>query len=98
MVQPSKYEILDFEWDEHNLSEIYDHRVEYFEAEECFFNHHQVFRNKRKPGRGYETFKLEGITDRGRKLLLIFYLKDKTSAKRSGRSYGLIRVITSWEI
>lgn len=91
MVQPSKFKVIDFEWDEYNLRELFDHAVLPDEAESCFFNDHHVYRNKKKLGRSYETFKLEGRTDNGRKLLVIFFVKEKTSGT------ALIRIITSWE-
>lgn len=51
MVQPSKFKWLEFEWDEHNLSELDGHGLRFWEAEECFYRPHRVFRNKRKMGR-----------------------------------------------
>lgn len=97
MVQPSKFKWLDFEWDENNLSELAGHSIEFWEAEECFYNSHRVYRNKRKPGRDYDTFKLEGKTDSGRSLLLIFFVKEKTSVRAQFGSTALVRVITGWD-
>ena len=91
MVQPSKFKIIEFEWDEHNLNEVFQHSVLPDEAEACFFNTHRPYRNKKKLGRTYETFKLEGRTDAGRKLLVIFFVKEKAHGT------ALIRVITAWE-
>lgn len=98
MVQPAKFRSIDFEWDEHNLDEIAAHQVGFEEAEQCFFNRHQVYRNKKKPGRSYETFKLVGRTDAGRSLLVIFFVKEKTPVRSLGGPRALIRVITAWEI
>ncbi len=98
MVHPSKYNEIEFEWDHGNIMEIGKHHVFTYEAEECFFNRHQVFRNKSKPGRDYETYKLIGISDGGKKLLLIFYLKEKVKDNESGKTTALIRVITGWRI
>ncbi len=97
MVQPSKYKWLEFDWDEHNLDELTNHGVEYWEAEECFYNPHRVFRNKHRAGRNYETFKLEGTTNSGRSLLLIFFMKNKTRARSKWGTVALIRVITGWD-
>lgn len=98
MVQPAKFRSIEFEWDEYNLDEIARHHVGYEEAEECFFNRHQVFRNKKKAGRRYDTFKLSGRTDAGRSLLLIFFVKEKTTVRSPGGPCALIRVITAWEV
>ena|SRR5579883_1577940 len=98
MVQPSKFKHLEFEWNENNLEELAGHAVAFWEAEECFYNPHRTYRNKRKAGRTYETFKLEGVTDAGRSLLLIFFVKEKTTVRSSGGSTALIRVITGWDI
>lgn len=97
MVQPAKFKWLEFEWDEHNLEELAAHGVQFWEAQECFYRAHRVFRNKRKPGRSYETFKLIGRSDAGRPLLLIFFAKGKNSVGVRGETTALIRVITGWE-
>ena len=97
MVQPSKFKWLDFDWDEHNLGELAAHGIEFWEAEECFYNPHRVFRNKRKPRRNYETFKLEGVTDAGWSLLLIFFIREKTIVREKFGATALIRVITGWD-
>jgi uncharacterized DUF497 family protein len=98
MVQPSKFKRLEFEWDEHNMGELARHDVVYTEAEQCFYNEHRVFRNKKKFGRNYDTFKLEGMTDAGKALLLIFFVKEKTRVRSSFGATALIRVITGWGI
>jgi uncharacterized DUF497 family protein len=97
VVQPSKFKLLEFEWDEHNLIELERHGVEVWEAEDCFYNPHRSFRNKKKSSRAYETYKLEGTADSGRPLLLIFYVKEKTSKRSKFGATALIRVITGWE-
>ena len=97
MVQPSKFKWLEFEWDEHNLEELAAHRLQFWEAEECFYNAHRVFKNKRKAKRSYETFKLLGKSEGGRPILLIFYVKGKRSIGIKGATTALIRVITGWE-
>jgi len=47
-VDLSKFEAIEFEWDERNLTEIDGHDISDWECEECFFNAHEVYRNKRK--------------------------------------------------
>jgi uncharacterized DUF497 family protein len=97
MVQPSKFKWLEFEWDEYNLEELAAHHLQLWEAEECFYNQHQVFRNKRRTGRKYETFKLIGRSNAGRSILLIFFVKSKRSIGLQVETTALIRVITGWE-
>ena len=63
MVQISKFRWIEFEWDEHNLDELQGHSITPNEAEECFYNEHEVFRNKKKPERRYPTYKLIGKTN-----------------------------------
>ena len=98
MVQPSRFKHLEFEWDEYNLDELAGHSVGYLEVEECFYNRHSVFRNKTKPRRNYETFKLEGQTDAGRRLLVIFFVREKSRVRLTFGAVALIRAITAWEI
>lgn len=98
MVQVSKFKWLEFEWDEHNTIELLQHSIEPSEAEECFYNKHEVFRNKKKPGRKYETYKLIGKTNSGKKLLLIFLVKEKSRVQSSQGAVALVRVITGWEV
>lgn len=98
MVQVSKFKWLEFEWDEHNTTELRRHSIEPSEAEECFYNEHEVFRNKKKPGRRYETYKLIGETASGKKLLLIFFVREKSRVRSSQGAVALIRVITGWEV
>ena len=98
MVQPAKFRTIEFEWDEHNLEEIARHQVGYEEAEQCFFNRHQVYRNKKKPGRKYKTFKLLGRTDGERSIIVIFFVKEKTAVRSPEGPCALIRVITAWEV
>ena len=100
-MQPSKFRWIEFEWDEHNLAEIDAHGLQFFEAEECFYRSHRVYRNKKKSGRTYETFKLEGKSEAGRPILLIFLVKGKRSVGlkpgSNSTTTALIRVITGWE-
>ena len=98
MVQISKFRWIEFEWDEYNISELDRHSVVPGEAEEGFYNEHEVFRNKKKPGRRYLTYKLNGKTDSGKKLLLIFFVKEKTKVRSEFSTGALVRIITGWEV
>ena len=98
MVQISKFRWIEFEWDEHNISELDKHSIVPNEAEECFYNKHQVWVNKKKSGRKYRTYKLEGRTDVGKSLLLIFFVKEKSTVRSSQGLVAQVRVITGWEV
>lgn len=91
-----KFAAVEFEWDSGNLEEIEQHRVSDWECEECFFNEHEVHRNKRKQRR-YSTYRLIGRTDAGRKLSVIFFVQGR---QRSGigRTTAFVRVITAWPL
>lgn len=64
---------------------VRDHGIEPEEAEECFF-HDFLFSLDHR--RFDDVYLLEGKTDRGRRLRLVF--QDKGS--------GLVRVFTGWEL
>ena len=90
----NKFVELTFEWDTGNLSEIEAHRVTDWECEECFFNAHEVYRNKRKQ-RPYTTYRLLGRTDSGRRLTIIFFIRARQRTETE-QTIALIRVITAW--
>jgi hypothetical protein len=79
-----------FEWDDENkkngnVQHLRDHYIESAEAEECFFHDYGFARDER---RFDDVYVLDGRTDRGRSLRLIF--QDKGD--------GLARVFTGWEL
>jgi uncharacterized DUF497 family protein len=79
-----------FEWDSENkkngnVQHLRDHGIEPQEAEECFF-HDYVFASDER--RFDDVYVLEGKTDRGRKLLLVFQDKGNRVA----------RIFTGWEL
>ena len=79
-----------FEWDEENkkngnVQHLRDHGIEPDEAEECFF-HDFIFALDER--RFDDVYLLDGNTDRGRRLRLVF--QDKGN--------GRVRVITGWEL
>ena len=79
-----------FEWDDvdkksGNVQHLRDHNIEPHEAEECFLHD---FRYALDDRRFDDVYILDGRTNRGRKLRLVF--QDK------GR--GLVRVFTGWDL
>jgi uncharacterized DUF497 family protein len=79
-----------FEWDDENkkngnVQHLRDHGIEPDEAEETFFHDFTFALDER---RFDDVYLLDGNTDRGRRLRLVF--QDKGN--------GLVRVITGWEL
>jgi uncharacterized DUF497 family protein len=79
-----------FEWDDENkkngnVQHLRDHGIEPEEAEECFFHDYELSKDER---RFDDVYVLDGRTDRGRRLRLVF--QDK------GR--GFARIFTGWEL
>ena len=79
-----------FEWDAEskkngNVQHLRDHRIEPDEAEECFFHEYEFCRDDR---RFDDVYILDGHTDRGRRLRLVF--QDKGNR--------LARIFTGWEL
>lgn len=79
-----------FEWDDEgkkngNVQHLRDHGIEPEEAEECFFHEYFFCRDER---RFTDVYVLDGITDRGRRLRLVF--QDKGNR--------LARVFTGWDL
>lgn len=79
-----------FEWDDENkkngnVQHLRDHDIEPDEAEECFFHDFDFSRDER---RFDDVFVLDGTTDRGRQLRLVF----------QDRGNGLVRIFTGWEL
>lgn len=83
MVDWRRFVPADFEYDE-EADHLGEHGVTFGEATECFYNEHQIRRNKRYRDR----WQLVGRTDSGRKLKLIFALKPRR----------VVRIITGWFI
>ena len=90
----SKFAEIEFEWDDNNLIEIEGHRVAEWECEECFFNDPEVYRNKRQQ-RQYVTYRLVGKTDAGRRLNVIFFVRERHRTG-IGQTIAQVRVITAW--
>lgn len=75
-----------FVWDEHNEEHLGRHRVRDWEAEEVFFNAYVITPNKKKYGP--KRFRIDGRTNVGRRLRIIFEDLGSSTA----------RVITGWDI
>lgn len=79
-----------FEWDNENkkngnVQHLRDHGIEPDEAEQCFFHAYTFSLDER---RFDDVYILDGRTDRGRRLRLVF--QDKGS--------GLARIFTGWDL
>jgi len=79
-----------FEWDDEdqkngNVQHLRDHGIEPEEAEECFFHEYDYSPDER---RGDDVYILDGVTNRGRRLRLVF--QDKGD--------GLARIFTGWDL
>lgn len=78
-----------FEWDNENkkngnVQHLRDHDIEPDEAEECFFHDFKIASDDR---RFADVYIIDGRTDRGRNLRLVF--QDKGN--------GIARIFTGWE-
>lgn len=75
-----------FLWDNENAQHLWAHRIQPKEAEEVFFNPYVITPNKKK--HGPRRFRIEGRSDQGRQLRLIFEDLGKNVA----------RIITGWDL
>ena len=75
-----------FVWDEDNVAHLAEHGIEPAEAEQVFFNRYILVPNKKK--HGSKRFRIDGTTDSGRYLRLIF--------EDIGRNVA--RVFTGWDL
>ena len=75
-----------FIWDEDNEEHLARHRIATDEAEQVFFNRYVITPNKK--AHGPRRYRIDGRTDQGRRLRLIF--EDMGSA--------LARIITGWDL
>jgi uncharacterized DUF497 family protein len=75
-----------FIWDEDNTGHLGAHGIEPEEAEQVFFNRYVITPNKRK--HGARRYRVEGRSDGGRKLRLIF----------EDLGQDVARVITGWDL
>lgn len=75
-----------FVWDDDNEEHLGRHHIQEWEAEEVFFNKYVITPNKKK--HGPNKFRIDGRTNSGRRLRLIF--------EDLGQS--MARIITGWDI
>ena len=73
----------DFEYD-FERDKLFEHRITFDEAVECFFEDFEIRRNKRYRDR----YQLIGTTLGGRRLKVIFQLKPN----------NVVRIITGWPL
>ena len=79
-----------FDWDEENEAKIWEHGIRDFEVEECFENTHTVVpheKSKSQPEKYGDRYEVRGVTDGGRKLLII--------VQYPGANW--VRPITAWD-
>jgi uncharacterized DUF497 family protein len=75
-----------FVWDDENEEHLSKHRITSKEAEEVFFNRYVITPNKKKYG--HKRYRIDGYTNSGRSLRLIF--EDVGSS--------IARIITGWDL
>jgi uncharacterized DUF497 family protein len=75
-----------FVWDEDNEQHLLEHGIRYWEAEEAFFRSYVITPNNR--GYGHHRYRLDGRSDSGRRLRIIF----------EDLGAGIARVITGWDL
>lgn len=75
-----------FLWDEDNIQHLWEHQIDPPEAEEIFFNPYVITPNKKK--HGPRRYRIDGRTNQGRRLRLIFEDIGKNVA----------RMITGWDL
>ena len=75
-----------FIWDDDNETHLWKHKISPQEAEEIFFNRYFITPNKKKHGLG--RYRIDGRTNSGRMLRIIF------------EDFGnnLARIITGWDL
>jgi len=75
-----------FVWDENNDEHLSRHGIRDFEAEEVFFNPYVITPNKKI--HGPKKYRIDGCTNAGRRLRLIFEDLGANTA----------RIITGWDL
>ena len=75
-----------FIWDEDNSEHLQAHGVSETEAEQVFFNPYVITPNKKR--HGPRRYRIDGISNQGRQLRLIFEDLGKSTA----------RIITGWNL
>jgi len=75
-----------FVWDGENVDHLAEHGIRPYEAEQVFFNRYVITPNKKK--HGPKRFRIDGVTDSGRVIRLIFEDLGKNVA----------RIFTGWDL
>ena len=78
-----------FDWDEHTEEKFWQHGIRDFEVMECFNNEHFTrphSKAKSQPEKYGDRFSVQGVTDGGRKLLIIVQYKGG----------NVVRPVTGW--
>lgn len=75
-----------FVWDEDNVDHLSEHRIHPGEAEEVFFNRYIITPNKKK--HGPRRYRIDGRTNSGRNLRLIF----------EDLGDNIARIFTGWDL
>ena len=75
-----------FVWDEENEAHLAEHGIEPEEAEQVFFNPYVITPNKKK--HGPKKYRIDGHTDSGRRLRLIF----------EDVGENIARIFTGWDL
>lgn len=71
------FEIQDFDWDLWNIVKNVDkHQVENKECEDVFFNQPQLVEFDEKHSLNEKRYKILGLTDRGRELIVVFTIRN----------------------
>lgn len=71
------FEIQEFDWDLWNIVKNVDkHQVENKECEDVFFNQPQLIEFDEKHSQTEVRYKILGVTDRNRKLIVIFTIRN----------------------
>ena len=79
-----------FDWDQHNEEKFWHHAIRDFEIMECFTNEHFTKPHPKanaEPEKYGDRFLIRGVTDGGRKLIIIVQYKGG----------NVVRPITGWE-
>ena len=76
--KPEKLKPLEFDWNKHNQFKNWEkHKVDYRECEQVFFNKPINFLYDKKHSQKEKRFIALGTTDKGRKLIITFIIRNK---------------------
>ena len=82
-----KLKPLRFDWDRHNKQKNWEkHRVDFWECEQVFFNRPIKFLYDKKHSQKEERFIALGITDKKRRLIISFTIRNKKIRVISARN------------